>query len=61
MSKKEQDRRAVQMLNSGIVDDWEDFEDYCEEHGLVNRNKRVKVKEQKRSKHEEDEKNFKFS
>ena len=49
MSNNQNDKRVVQLINSGKFDDWDELEEYCEEHGLRPNMTYCKAKEPKRT------------
>jgi hypothetical protein len=50
MSNNQNDKRVVQLINSGkFNDDWDELEEYCEEHGMRPNMTYGKAKEPKRT------------
>ncbi len=50
MSDNQNDKRVVQLINSGkFSGDWDELEEYCEEHGLRPNMTYGKAKEPKRT------------
>lgn len=50
MSNNQNDKHIVQLINSGkFNDDWDELEEYCEEHGMRPNMTYGKAKEPKRT------------